>query len=57
MTEQQVIHILRNPHGWSDDDIRTARLEAARIIEKYKDAYQNMRDFAKYNGLDVTTHA
>ena len=56
MTEQKVIHILRNPYAHSEDEIITAGREAASLIEKYKDAYINMREFAESNGLDTVTH-
>lgn len=29
-----ILHILRNPHGWSENDVRKARLEAADRLEK-----------------------
>jgi hypothetical protein len=51
--ESNVIHILRNPYGYSNSDVREARLDAAKLIENYKDAYLNMRKFAEDNGLDT----
>jgi hypothetical protein len=29
-----VLHVLRNPYGWNEDQIRDARLTAADIIER-----------------------
>lgn len=55
MNEETIIHILRNPHGYNDNDQREAMLKAADKIEDYKDAYLNMRQFAEDNGLDTTT--
>ena len=28
-----VLHVIRNPHGWSDENVRDARMKAADIIE------------------------
>ena len=30
-----ILHILRNPDGWSEDAIRAARLAAADMFEEY----------------------
>lgn len=53
--EHKILHILRNPYGWSESDVRWARLEGAKLIEDYKDAYLNMRDFAEENRLNTAT--
>jgi hypothetical protein len=29
----RVLHIIRNPYGWSEEEVRAARLKAADIIE------------------------
>ena len=59
---QGVLHILRNPYGYSEDIVRQARLDAADRIEwlerelaRATDAYENMRTFAQDNGLDTAT--
>jgi hypothetical protein len=49
-----VLHVLRNPFGFSSDEVRSVRLKAAELIERYRDAYTNMREFAEANGLDTT---
>ena len=49
--EQRIIHILRNPYG--HETKANARM-AADLIERYKDAYKNMKKFAIDSGLDIT---
>lgn len=53
---QRVLHILRNPYGYSATEIRQMQIKACNLIERYQDAYLNMRKFAEDNGLDTTTH-
>lgn len=36
MKAHRVLHILRNPHGWSEGHQKEARLAAADTIEKYE---------------------
>ena len=54
MTEDFCLHILRNPYSYSEETTREARLKAADLIESYKSAYLNMRDFAEKSGLNTT---
>jgi len=54
--DKMLLHILRNPHGYTNSDIRKVALSAADRIEHLKDAYENMRDYAIDSGLDVTAH-
>ena len=35
MDTNEMLHILRNPFGHSEDDVRTARLKAADHVEKF----------------------
>lgn len=49
----KVLHILRNPHGFKEAELRRARLEAADRLEGLQDAYLNMRAWAEQNGLDT----
>ena len=56
MDTQKIIHILRNPYGWSQKNKDSARLAAADEIEKWRDAYKNMRKFAEDNGLDTMAY-
>lgn len=51
--ENHVLHVLRNPFGFSYGEVRAARLRGADLIERYRNAYINMRDFAEANGLDT----
>ena len=53
MTRNEAIHILRNPHGYSEERIREARLKACDEIEALEEAYNNMRDWAEKNGVDT----
>jgi hypothetical protein len=48
-----VLHMLRNPHGFKEAELRLARLEAAERLEELQDAYLNMRAWAEQNGLDT----
>jgi hypothetical protein len=54
--ESKCLHRLRNPYGYSEDEMRWARLAAADLIEHYKDAYGNMKAWAEENGLDTTCY-
>jgi len=36
-----VLHILRNPYGWSRDQVKRAQLQACDEIENWKSAYEN----------------
>lgn len=38
MDTKTILHILRNPHGHSNDEIRTARKEGADLIEELEKA-------------------
>lgn len=49
----KVLHMLRNPHGFKEAELRRARLEAADRLEELQDAYLNMRAWAEQNGLDT----
>jgi hypothetical protein len=54
MSVNMILHILRNPYGYSEKEQKQARLAAADKIEEFQDAYLNMRKFAEDNGLDTT---
>lgn len=56
MTEQEALHIVRNPWGHSDQEQRRAALKIAILVERYRNAYENLREFAEQNGLDTTTY-
>lgn len=53
---KKAIHILRNPFGWDTEDRRRAAHDACNAIERYSNAYENMRQFAEDNGLDTTCY-
>lgn len=56
MTEEKAIHIARNPSGYSDEEIREARLTVCDRLEMWKASYDNMRQFAIDSGLDTAAH-
>lgn len=57
MTENEAIHICRNPYGHSADQRKQAKLVVCDRLESWKDAYENMRDFAELTGQDVTCYS
>jgi len=50
------VHVLRNPYGWDDKTVRACRLFACEKLESYKDAIENLREFAEENGLDTRVY-
>ena len=56
MTEKEILHILRNPHGKSYLQIVNARLGGADLIERYKEAYEVTKDWAEENGVDCKAY-
>jgi len=56
MKTNKVLHILRNPYGFNKSTIREAAMAAADEIERWKDAFENMRDWAEQNGVDIMTY-
>ena len=50
-----VLHILRNPYGWNQEQVRRAQLQACDEIERWKEAYENLLQWCHENGLDTTT--
>ena len=54
MTENEAIHICRNPYGHSASQCKQAKLTVCTRLESWKDAYENMRKFAEDNGLNMT---
>ena len=51
---ESLLHILRNPCGFSKEEIKYAQLEACDWIDRLQDNYTNMRDWAEKNGVDTT---
>ena len=49
----KVKHILRNPYGHSAEEIRDMQLKACDLLDRWEEAYLNMRKFAEDNGLDT----
>lgn len=56
LTEYQALHITRIPYGFSEEEITQARLYVCDKMEQYKDAYENIRDYALACGLDTTAY-
>ena len=50
----EIIAALRNAYDQTPEQMRDIRLRAADEIEKWQDAYLNMKTFAEDNGLDTT---
>jgi len=53
MEQKEILGILRNPWGISEDVQRKARLDAALLIESYEEAIQNLRKYAEAQGIDT----
>ena len=51
----ELLHILRNPYGHTDEEKRKVMFEAADEIERWEGAFKNMQQWAEQNGLDTTT--
>jgi len=47
------LHVCRNPYGWGDETMRKCRLYVCEMMERYKEAAINYREFAEENGLDT----
>lgn len=54
MKEEEIIQALRSSKT-TGEELWAMRLKIAELIERYKDAYLNMREFAESKGLDTTT--
>lgn len=53
LTQHEILHILRNPSGHSEESVRAARQQGADLIESLQAAYTNMREWAEANGVDT----
>lgn len=53
----EFLHILRNPYGFTKEQVKQAQLDACEAYEDMREAYKNMSDFAVENGLNVTANA
>ncbi len=56
LAEKTALHICRNPFGRSDEEQRKARNDVCGFFESARDAYLNMRQWAKDNGVDTTAY-
>jgi len=56
VNEERALHITRNPFGFNEQEVREARLKVCDRLVAWKEAYENMRDYAISQGLDVTTY-
>lgn len=50
----QVLHVIRNPHGWNDHVVRDARLAAAIEIERLRTENKAWRDYVQGICQDLT---
>jgi hypothetical protein len=53
-TNTKFLGILRNPYGFTKEEIKQAQLDACDAYESMLDSYTNMRDFAEESGLNTT---
>lgn len=56
-SREALLHLLRNPHGWSEDAIRDARLRAAKELERLwmmeRSAKMALGDLVGCIGMDI----
>lgn len=59
MNLQQVLHLLRNPHGHSEEELREARLKAADMLEHslkfWMTANAALKTYEERMGIKVET--
>lgn len=53
--DTKLLHILRNPWGYSHEELKKARLQAADELEYWKKWAEDMLKWCEDNGLDITT--
>jgi hypothetical protein len=51
----EILHFLRNPYGLTDDERRKVMLEAANEIERWINSFENMKEWAIENGVNIHT--
>ena len=56
MPMHKTLHILRNPHGWSEEQRQAARLAAADRIEQWQAWSRDILKWAEGHGLDITAY-
>lgn len=56
MNDKLVLHILRNPFGYTRAEIRKAQLEACKIIEENNKWASSMLEWCRSKGLDTTVY-
>ena len=44
MTTHDILHIIRNPWGWSEEKVRQARIAAADLIEQQAKSIAELTD-------------
>lgn len=54
MDNTLVLHILRNPHGWVEEQIRAARLTAADLIEAQAAILDERNDMIESQAKEIT---
>jgi hypothetical protein len=55
--QNKVLHILRNPSGYTEEQIRKARQDGAELIERWQSAYKSVCNYALSKGLNLTAEA
>jgi len=56
MEIRKILHILRNPHGWSEEEKKQARLGAADEIQRWQIWGRNILKWAEEHGLDIVAY-
>ena len=54
MDTKTIIHIIRNPHGHSEDEVREARQKAADLIEKLERVNASWLQYASEHNIPCT---
>ncbi len=52
----KTLHILRNPHDWSEEEKKAASLDAADRIEQWQAWSRDILKWAEEHGLDITSY-
>ena len=56
MKTHKILHILRNPVGWSEEEKRVASLAAADEIEQWQAWNRDILKWAEEQGLDIVAY-
>ena len=51
---KKILHVLRNPFGRTRSELSQDRIDAADEIERWEDAYMNLKAWCERNNFDIT---